>query len=78
MDSADEKGCGRKYTPTCFSYDPNGNLTCIRTASGYEIRREYDLCDRMISETHCDKNGSIDNTVSYTYDREGRLTGIRH
>ena len=78
MDSADEKGCGRKYTPTWFSYDQNGNLTCIKTASGYEIRREYDVCDRMISETHCDKSGSIDNTVSYTYDREGRLTGIRH
>lgn len=77
MDSADEKGCGRKYTPTCFSYDPNGNLTCIRTASGYEIRREYDVCDRMISETHRDRNGNTDNTVSYTYDRAGRLTGIR-
>lgn len=78
MDSADEKGCGRKYTPTWFSYDRNGNVTCIRTASGYEILREYDLCDRMISETHRDKNGNTDNRVEYAYDTAGRLIQVRN
>lgn len=73
MDSADEKGCGRKYTPTYFTYDKNGNITCIKTASGYEILREYDVCDRLTAEIHQDKNEKISNRTEYVYDREGRL-----
>ena len=40
MESADEKGCGRKYVPTQISYDGNGNITRIQTPSGNEILRE--------------------------------------
>lgn len=74
MDSADEAGCGRKYTPTYFTYDKNGNITCIKTASGYEILREYDVCDRLTAEIHRDKNGDISNRTEYVYDQAGRLT----
>lgn len=77
MDSADEKGCGRKYTPTYFTYDKNGNITRIRTASGYEILREYDACDRLTAEIHRDRNGKINNRSEYSYDHGGRLTQQR-
>lgn len=73
MDSADEKGCGRKYTPTYFSYDKNGNLTSIKTESGYEILREYDICDRLTGEIHRDKNGTINHRIEYSYDLSGNL-----
>ena len=37
MDSADEAGSGRKYVPTLFSYDGNGNVVRIQNPNGDEI-----------------------------------------
>ena len=68
MESADEKGCGRKYVPTQISYDGNGNITRIQTPSGNEILREYDQSNHLLSETHKEKGGSILNRITFTYD----------
>ena len=74
MESADEKGCGRKYVPTQISYDGNGNITRIQTPSGNEILREYDQSNHLLSETHKEKGGSIRNRITFTYDLNGNLT----
>ena len=74
MESADEKGCGRKYVPTQLSYDGNGNITRIQTPSGNEILREYDQSNHLLSETHKEKGGSIRNRITFTYDLNGNLT----
>ena len=73
MESADEKGCGRKYVPTQISYDGNGNITRIQTPSGNEILREYDQSNHLLSETHKEKGGSIRNRITFTYDLNGNL-----
>ena len=74
MESADEKGCGRKYVPTQLSYDGNGNITRIQTPSGNEILREYDQSNHLLAETHKEKGGSIQNRITFTYDLNGNLT----
>ena len=74
MESADEKGCGRKYVPTQLSYDGNGNITRIQTPSGNEILREYDQSNHLLAETHKEKGGSIRNRITFTYDLNGNLT----
>ena len=73
MESADEKGCGRKYVPTQISYDGNGNITRIQTPSGNEILREYDQSNHLLAETHKEKGGSIQNRITFTYDLNGNL-----
>ena len=78
MDSADEAGSGRKYVPTLFSYDGNGNVVRIQNPNGDEILMEYDLCDRKITETHREKNGSIDNTTCSVYDTAGHLITVKY
>ena len=42
---------------TTYEYDKNGNITKIKTPNGYEILREYDSIDRLISERHIEKGG---------------------
>lgn len=58
-ESADEKGCSKKYVSTRFSYDKNGNITRIQTPTGHEILREYDVCDRLTAETHKEKKDAV-------------------
>ena len=58
---------------TIYTYDGNGNITGIQLPSGDEIHREYDLCDRITAEHYREKNGSIDNRITYHYDKNGKL-----
>ena len=74
--SADRKGCGKAMAETCLSYDKNGNVILIKTPSGNEIRREYNAADRLISETHVEKKGGINNTTRFEYDPAGNITAI--
>ncbi|WP_077611728.1 RHS repeat-associated core domain-containing protein [Clostridium sp. Marseille-P2415] len=65
-----------KFAVTRYSYDENGNRTQIRTPEGYEILREYDSCDRLITERTIDKQNGINRTVSVSYDKAGNITRI--
>ena len=75
-ESADEKGCGRKYATTRIEYDKNGNPTRITTPLGNEILREYDSMDRLTAETHREKGGAIRNTTKYQYDVDGNIIRV--
>ena len=74
--SADQDGCGRSSVSVRFEYDPNGNNTRTLLPTGAEIQREYDAADRLIMERHMDKNGGIDNTTHFAYDKAGNLVCI--
>ncbi|WP_333651505.1 RHS repeat-associated core domain-containing protein [Lacrimispora sp.] len=63
-----------KFAVTRFEYDENGNRTKIVTPEGYEIFREYDSCNRLISERSVDRENGIDRTVSISYDVAGNIT----
>ena len=56
-----------------MSYDKNGNLTRVITPLGHEIRREYDLANRLMKESHIEKGGSIHNTTTFEYDKAGNM-----
>ncbi|WP_250278723.1 EndoU domain-containing protein [[Clostridium] colinum] len=60
---------------TKYEYDKNGNITRIKTPNGYEIIREYDNIDRLISERHIEKGG-INNITKFKYDKASNLIGI--
>ena len=75
-ESADERGCGRKYAATRIEYDRNGNPTRIITPLGNEILREYDSMDRLTAETHREKGGAIRNTTRYQYDVDGNIIRV--
>ena len=47
-----------------------------QTPTGNEILREYDLCDRVTAELHKEKNGTISNRTTYSYDEMGNLTEV--
>ncbi len=55
--------------------DKNCNITRIKASNGYEIIREYDSIDRLISERYFEK-GRIDNTTKFDYDKASNLTEI--
>ncbi|MCH5343811.1 MAG: hypothetical protein J1E64_07210, partial [Acetatifactor sp.] len=75
-ESADEDGCGRKISVTRYEYDHNGNLTRILLPYGAEIRREYDVADRLTAEIHLEKKTGLHNTTRFTYDKAGNLICI--
>lgn len=77
-ESADEEGSSKQFRETFFRYDSNGNIISITTPSGNKILREYDACDRMIQESHVEKNGDIHQTVFYKYDKVGNLIEQRN
>ena len=69
--------CGDNKTSTIkYEYDKNGNIVKITTPSGNTIIREYDLCDRIISETHKERKGNIDNRTEFEYDKASNLICI--
>ncbi len=74
--TADKSGCGRQNVSVKYEYDRNGNNTRTVLASGCEVLREYDAADRLILERHVDKNGGIDNTTRFSYDKAGNLVCI--
>ena len=59
---------------TEYSYDANGNVTKVVLPGGGIITYTYDNDDRVISETHEEKDGDISNRICYTYDHAGNLT----
>ena len=61
---------------TRYRYDENGNRTEIMTPEGYQILREYDSCDRLISERSVDKVNGIDRAVHISYDKAGNITKV--
>ena len=63
----------KEFLTTTYTYDKNGNVTRIVTPEGYEIKREYDLLDRITRETHVDKTSGIERSTEYTYDKAGNL-----
>ena len=73
LGSADEEGCGSKYSKTQLKRDANGNLTSILTPAGYRIRREYDHANRVVLEEHIEPGGDIHNRIAYRYDKAGSL-----
>ena len=36
------------------------------------------FCDRITAEHYREKNGSIDNRITYHYDKNGNLTEVRY
>ena len=64
------------FAVTRYGYDENGNRTEIVTPEGYRILREYDDCDRLVSERVLDQANGIDRTVFVAYDYAGNITGI--
>lgn len=65
-----------RFAVTRYRYDENGNRTEIITPEGYHILREYDSCDRLISERSVDKTNGIDRTVHISYDKAGNITKV--
>lgn len=59
---------------TTYDYDKTGNLIRIKTPTGHEIRRAFDVADRLITEWHKGADGEIDNRIDYTYDKAGNMT----
>ncbi len=59
-----------------YTYDENSNITYILTPNGNHIFRKYDLCDRLIEETHLERNGEINNTTILSYDKLSKLVSI--
>lgn len=59
-----------------YKYDENSNRTGIVTPEGYQIFREYDSCDRLISERVLDKANGIDRTAAITYDLAGNIRKV--
>ena len=64
------------FAVTRYGYDENGNRTEIVTPEGYRILREYDDCDRLVSERVLDQANGIDRTVFVAYDYAGNITGV--
>ena len=62
------------YSWTEYSYDGNGNVTKVVLPGGGVVTYTYDNDDRVISETHEEKDGDISNRICYTYDHAGNLT----
>ena len=62
------------YSWTEYSYDANGNVTKVVLPGGGVVTYTYDNDDRVISETHEEKDGDISNRICYTYDHAGNLT----
>jgi len=58
---------------TSYGYDSDGNLACIKTPKGAEIRMDYDADRRIIQERVIDKKNGIGMTTSYTYDAAGNV-----
>ena len=65
-----------EFAATRYEYDRTGNCTRIRLPEGGEVLREYDAADRLVSETHVDKKGGINNRTEIGYDRAGNVTCI--
>ena len=65
-----------KSAITRYRYDENGNRTEIITPEGYQVLREYDACDRLISERSVDKKNGIDQTAVVAYDKAGNITKV--
>ena len=65
-----------EFAATRYEYDRTGNCTRIRLPEGGEVLREYDMADRLVSETHVDKKGGINNRTEIGYDRAGNVTCI--
>ncbi len=74
--TADREGSGKRTASTCYAYDRNGNVTRIILPSKAEILRKYDPADRLIKETHVDKQGGIHNTTVFSYDKAGNIICI--
>ena len=74
--TADREGSGSRSVTVRYEYDRNGNMTRTLLLSGAEILREYDPADRLIMETHMDKESSIHNTSRFAYDKAGNLICI--
>ncbi|MDE5825365.1 MAG: hypothetical protein K2H91_11885, partial [Lachnospiraceae bacterium] len=74
--STREKDGRLEYASTRYEYDKTGNCTHIRLPEGGEVLREYDMADRLVSETHVDKKGGIHNCTKIGYDRAGNVTCI--
>ena len=72
-ETADKKGTGKSFAVTKMSYDKNGNPTKVVTPLGHEIRREYDLANRLMKESHIEKGGNIHNTTTFEYDKAGNI-----
>jgi len=65
-----------RFAITRYRYDENGNRTEIITPEGYQILREYDSCDRLISERSLDKKKGIDRTAAIAYDKAGNISKV--
>lgn len=72
-ESTDSSKKGRLFRETGFTYDQNGNLTCIKTPSGNKIYREYDAADRLVCEIHESMNKDISQHITFCYDKAGNL-----
>ena len=66
----------KKLAITKYSYDENGNRTKIVTPEGYQILREYDNRDRLITERTIDKQHGIDRTIEISYDFASNITKV--
>lgn len=72
-ESTDSSKKGKLFRETGFTYDQNGNLTCIKTPSGNKIYREYDAADRLVCEIHESMNKDISQHITFCYDKAGNL-----
>lgn len=74
---ADREGSGAFTAVTKYTLDKTGNVIKIKTPSGCTIEREYDEADRLISETHKDKENGIENRTEISYDKAGNIVKIK-
>ena len=66
----------KKLAITKYSYDENGNRTKIVTPEGYQILREYDNRDHLITERTIDKQYGIDRTIEISYDLASNIIKV--
>ncbi len=74
--TVDKAGCGKEFASIKYSYDKNGNMIKITLPYGAEIRQEYDVLDRLISEKQIEKKTGIKNHIKYEYDKAGNVVRV--
>jgi RHS repeat-associated protein len=62
---------------TTYSYDSANNLRTSVDRMGRTLLMTYDDLDRLVQETWKNTNGSIANTIHYSYDDAGNLNQVQ-
>ncbi|MEW1589340.1 RHS repeat-associated core domain-containing protein [Micromonospora vinacea] len=67
---------GGQYRIVRYSYDGNGNLTQIRSATGTDTRFEYDSSRRVTKISGGIQGSALGNATTITYDAGHRVTSL--